>query len=179
VRERSGEDFDAGGEKGAELIEAGLVGAEALADEESAVVEPDEVAGFGGGGGLDFGEGGNVFGAGGGVRVGFGNAGGLAGTHEDEAVGGGEGGVVGVDGVEGEGMVFGEGEDIGSGKSEEMAESLVLGLGDGEVGWVMEAEVWPGGGALGIVPSGMGGRTNEDLAEWGGHGLDGDGRLGG
>ena len=35
VRERSGEDFDAGGEKGAELIEAGLVGAKALADEES------------------------------------------------------------------------------------------------------------------------------------------------
>ena len=111
VRERGREDFDAGGEKGAELVEAGLVGAEALADQEGdlvglCIVEPDlfsqtrSPASVVAGAWISA-KVGMLFGAEGGLRVSFGDAGGLAGSHEDQAMVGRESRVVGVDGVEG------------------------------------------------------------------------------
>ena len=101
----------------------------------------------------------------------FGDAIELAGAHNDQSVIGGEGGVVGVNGVEGK---IGRGwkiEDFCAGCLEFAAESFVLGLGFGEVGGVVEAEIAPMGCAVGLVPSGGGGRADKDALEGADHGV--------
>jgi len=61
IRERGGENFDAfGSEEGAHLLNAGGVGAIAVADEKRFGIEPEDVSGFGGGGCGDFAESWNV-----------------------------------------------------------------------------------------------------------------------
>jgi hypothetical protein len=59
-----------------------------------------------------------------------------------------------VDGVEGKiggGRRF---NDFRAGGFQFAAQGIMLGLGGGEVGGVVEAEIAPAGGVLGLIPSG-------------------------
>src|SRR5712664_3481261 len=92
VRKRSRENFHSfWRKKSAHLLDAGGVGAIAVADEQSFGIEPEDVAGFSGGGRRDRAESGNVESlAERRVARAFGYAVWLAGTHHDQAVVSGE-----------------------------------------------------------------------------------------
>ena len=76
---------------------------------------------------------------------------------------------MGVDGVEreiGRGRQF---DNFGSRGFKLAAEGFVLGLGHGEVWGMVETQGLPVRGALGLVPSGGAGRTNQDALECADH----------
>src|SRR5580692_3050882 len=104
VREGGGKNFDAvRREENAHLLDAGRVGAVAMAAEERLGIEPDDVTGFGAAGRGDGAERGDLEGlAKRSVARAFGDAVRLAGTHHDQTIIGGKGGIMSVDGVEGE-----------------------------------------------------------------------------
>ena len=52
-----------------------------------------------------------------------------------------------------------------------MAKGVVLGLGGGEVGWVVESEFLPFGCEMGLIPACGAGGTDEDTHERGDHGV--------
>jgi hypothetical protein len=59
-----------------------------------------------------------------------------------------------------------------------LAESVVLSLGEGEIGVMMESERFPVNDAIGLVPSRGVGRADEDALEGGDHGVAIEGGLG-
>lgn len=123
VRERGWDYFDlVRGKDGSQLVDAKLICAVALAYQQRAGVQPDDVAGLGGGGAGDLAccrdaLGRKEFG----LVLGFGDAVGFAGSHQDEALIRRKRRVVGVEGVEGKVGAGGERQDVGSGLSHEFA----------------------------------------------------------
>src|SRR5271166_699909 len=118
VWERGGDYFDVvRGEERAKLLDACLVRAIAVANQQSFGIQPNYIASFDSGWGLDFSQRWNVqSGAAGSLGFGFCNPIRLAGSHENHAVVRGEGWVVGVHGVECQSVfVWREGYHFGPG----------------------------------------------------------------
>ena len=67
---------------------------------------------------------------------------------------GGKRSVVGVDGIECEWSGWRKSQNFGACGDEEMAESIVLGLGYGEIRGVVEAEIAPCGRRFSAIPAG-------------------------
>jgi len=119
MRQGRRDDVDAFGcEKNSNLLDSRGVGAISAADKESFGVEPDNVAGFGGSGSFTCAENRDAFLlAELAMMLDFDTAVGFAGVHEDHAEIGSQGGVVGVNRVEGKVGRAGKFFEIGPGGS--------------------------------------------------------------
>ncbi len=168
-----GKNIDAlGREQGADVLNGEIVGAVAVADEESFGIEPEHVAGFGRSWSGDCRSSPNVETlTDSGVVGGFGNAIGLAGTERDEALIGRQGCIVSIDGIECETGVRRQFDHFGAGGFEFMAKGIVLGLRSCEVGRMEESKFLPAGCVLGLAPPGGAGRADENALERSDHGV--------
>jgi hypothetical protein len=122
------------------LSNAGGIGAISVADEQSFGIEPEDVSGLGGRGCSDGGKSGDFESlAECGLARAFTKAIWLAGTHHYQTVIGGKGGIMGVDGVEGQVGRGAKVEDFGSSGLKFTTESVVLRLSDSKVRGMVEA----------------------------------------
>jgi len=85
---------------------------------------------------------------------------------------------MGVDGIERECGCGRQFDEFGTGRLQFPAESVMLGLGCGEVGCVVKAKLLPLGCVIGFIPSGGAWRTDEDALECADHGVSVETRLG-
>jgi len=96
---------------------------------------------------------------------------------DDQAVVGGERGVMGVDGIERECGCGRQFDEFGTGRLQFPAESVMLDWLC-EVGLRGESQVLPLGCVIGFIPSGGAWRTDEDALECADHGVSVETRLG-